>query len=493
MRVKRAAIYCRISQHNENVPKVQDQEAMCRALAAQFGYEVVTVYVDDGISAYTGKDRPGWNELLSDLARGDVDVLLAQSEDRFMRQVMAKESLAMASLAGGVVWHTVNDGQTDPANASDDFMATVRVAVAQHESRRKSERQRQANDLLRAKGKPLPGGERPFGYEADKVRLRQPEADLLRQAYADFLAGKSLSAIRTDWNSRGVLTVRGNRWDIAKVEKLLRRPSNARLIQVRRELLKDDAGQYREGEWERIVSTDDYWAALAKLDDPRRRLGRVREPKWLCSGIATCGACGLPMRGFSRTDETAYRCAVHEGLGEKPAGLRHVSILAAQLDQVVRDAVASALLFAPEDGVPDSDTEVLKGAHQRLTEIRTKRARLLDLMDDDDDVADIRAKRTALKAEADEIERRVTEVRTRNARAALLADVQARLWTGGAVEFAHVSEARREVRAKFDALDLEERRALTRGLMEVVVMPGRGPSRVQVTHKVATTLNEDAA
>ena len=68
---------------------------MCRALASEHGHEVVAVYVDDGISASTFKSRPGWAHLLADLEAGKTDVLVAQSEDRFTRQPMEKETLVL--------------------------------------------------------------------------------------------------------------------------------------------------------------------------------------------------------------------------------------------------------------------------------------------------------------------------------------------------------------------------------------------------------------
>ena len=68
---------------------------MCRALASEHGHQVVAVYVDDGISASTFKSRPGWAHLLADLEAGKTDVLVAQSEDRFTRQPMEKETLVL--------------------------------------------------------------------------------------------------------------------------------------------------------------------------------------------------------------------------------------------------------------------------------------------------------------------------------------------------------------------------------------------------------------
>lgn len=47
------------------------------------------------------------------------------------------------------------------------------------------------------------------------------------------------------------------------------------------------------------------------------------------------------------------------------------------------------------------------------------------------------------------------------------------------------------IRDRFDALPLEQRRTLVSSLLEVTVRKGRGPGRVGIVHKVATSLNED--
>jgi len=104
--------------------KTDQQEAQGRALAEAHGIEIVAVYVDDGISASYLQDRPNWGQMLRDIQAGDLDVLLAQSEDRFTRQVGEKEALMLACVGSGVTWLTTNDGQVDPATADGDFFST---------------------------------------------------------------------------------------------------------------------------------------------------------------------------------------------------------------------------------------------------------------------------------------------------------------------------------------------------------------------------------
>ncbi|MDH2415816.1 recombinase family protein [Nocardioides sp. CER19] len=486
---KRGGVYIRMSQSKGEM-KIEQQEQQSRALARSHGIEVTQVYVDDGISASYFKDRPGWAQMLTDVQAGNLDVLLAQSEDRFTRQVGEKESLMIACVTSGVTWLTVNDGQVDPATADGEFFSTLRAGLARMESRRKAERQRQANDLLVQKGMPLLGGRRPFGYKEDKMTLHSVEAPMIARAYEDLISGRrTLSRIRTDWNAAKVPTVRGNPWDLPKVEKVLRRPKNAGFVQQR--------GGYdpeHRGRWEAIVDEATYLAALAILDDPRRRLSKVREAKHLCSSIARCGSCGTTMRvaGMSKAGDAAYRCGVHDGAAHKEQGVRHTSIRCADLDRVVTEAVLSAVLMSPGDSVPDTDSARLRALHGALRDVHEHMANLVGLVRSRTfSLAEVAAEKATLTAEADSIEAEIANIKQRNARAALMVEAQAELWRAGAPSFTEAAQVRKQIRDKFRALDLGARRALVRGLLTVSVHPGRGDSRVEIRHLVATVLNGD--
>ena len=67
-----AAIYCRISRDGGGLGLgVARQEELCGKLAAEKGWPVAEIYVDNDMSAYSGAPRPAYRRLLSDLeARG---------------------------------------------------------------------------------------------------------------------------------------------------------------------------------------------------------------------------------------------------------------------------------------------------------------------------------------------------------------------------------------------------------------------------------------
>ncbi|MGZ6528310.1 MAG: recombinase family protein, partial [Actinomycetota bacterium] len=61
------------------------QEADCRDLVARREWAVAGVYVDDDRSAYSGKPRPGYEELIADLKAGRINAVVAWHPDRLHR------------------------------------------------------------------------------------------------------------------------------------------------------------------------------------------------------------------------------------------------------------------------------------------------------------------------------------------------------------------------------------------------------------------------
>ena len=544
---RRGGIYVRLSREGEGT-KLGDQIAMCKSLAEANDIDVVKVYdADNGVSAFSGAQRDGWSEMLMDVQAGRLDIILAQSEDRFTRQVGEKETLTLLCAEKGVVWLTVNDGLVDPKTADGEFFSILRGGLARMESRRKSERTLQRNAERRLRGEVPRGGVRPFGYgvvvgtrtirrlnkttgeyesvEVEKWdidKLHPEEAPLVAAAYQYLLDqdqddSTGLSTIKRMFNAMGVTTVNGNVWDLPKVEKVLRRGRNAGFVehaakdpetgrrQVWPSKVVDANGNPIRGSWETIVDDATYEAAMARLTDPRRALKRPREARFLMSSLARC-VCGVRLRtgGRGSAAETAYRCGVHQDSAPKPAGVRHVSIRCGELDDYVAGHVARALMFAPRSAIPDPDADTLTALHIALSDINKARHKLLDLVEDSGfDPTHIKAKSLALQAKADGISRQIRAISQQNARAAMLAHVTASMLSthdsdafgdpvgGTRVSFDGSVALHRELVDRFNSLPLVQRRALVRGLVDVTVTHGRGVHRVKVRHLVATDLNEN--
>ena len=47
------------------------------------------------------------------------------------------------------------------------------------------------------------GGQRPFGYESDRLTIREDEAEAIRRAAAEILAGRSVTGLANERNEAG--------------------------------------------------------------------------------------------------------------------------------------------------------------------------------------------------------------------------------------------------------------------------------------------------
>ena len=141
--VPNAVIYCRISKDTEEKALgVARQEKLCRTLAEQHGLEVTEVLVDNDLSAYSRKRRPGFEQLVEMLLAGGVDAIVTYHADRLYRRASDLERLVDIVETSRTQVHTVAAGNVDLTTASGRMVARMLGAAAQHESERIGERTR---------------------------------------------------------------------------------------------------------------------------------------------------------------------------------------------------------------------------------------------------------------------------------------------------------------------------------------------------------------
>jgi DNA invertase Pin-like site-specific DNA recombinase len=90
---RRAALYVRVSTSDRG-QTVENQLQPLQEAAGRFGWTVVAVYRDEGISGAKGRDkRPGLDALLKGVARRDFDLVAAWSVCRLGRSLVDLVSL----------------------------------------------------------------------------------------------------------------------------------------------------------------------------------------------------------------------------------------------------------------------------------------------------------------------------------------------------------------------------------------------------------------
>lgn len=454
----RATIYARISNDREGAGLgVARQEEDCRALADRRGLTVTDVLVDNDLSAYSGKPRPGYLQLIERLKANDIDVVLAWHPDRLHRSPRELEDFIDLLDAAGATVETVSAGQVDLSSPSGRMTARIVGAVARHESEHKSERQRRANLQAAREGRPCHGGTRPFGYEPDLVTIRPDEAAHIRAAVDHMLAGGTLKAILRQWNTNGVRPVQADRWSMVTVKRLLTRPRLAGLREHRGVVVGPAA-------WPAIITVEEHERLKAAV--AARSITRGPNRRYLLTGgLGTCGLCGTQVYARPRGDgRRCYVCASDHG------GCGKIRCLAEPLEAYVVSSLLAATRagrFTPPEGTPDGRATV-------LAEIADLGARRDQLATDHYVTGDLQDPRQ-FRAASEALEGRLIDAR---GRLAALDDAQAA---------ADARQAATTLHDRWDAMTVDEQRYILQTLIETVelgaAMKGRNyfdPARVEV-------------
>ena len=103
------AIYARYSSDLQRDASIEDQVRVCRARADREGWLVHDIYTDRAISGATTL-RPGYQALMAALRVGGIDVVLAESLDRFSRDLEHIAAFYKLCVFHQVRIHTVAEG-----------------------------------------------------------------------------------------------------------------------------------------------------------------------------------------------------------------------------------------------------------------------------------------------------------------------------------------------------------------------------------------------
>lgn len=308
--MKPAAIYCRISQDTEGrALGVARQEADCRALAEREGIAPVVVFTDNdrGASTRSRKTRPAYADMLARAERGEFGAVVAYSTSRLTRRPREFDSMIDLAERHGVRILTVASGQVNLDTADGRAVARTLAAWDAAEAERTAERVARKHLENAMNGKAV-GGVRPFGYEADKVTVRESEAALIRKATADVIAGVPLRAIAREWQEGGVLSPREVPWRSQTIRQMLRGPRLAGWRVHRGQVAVGADGKPVRGQWEAILDDETHRRVVAAMTtvDTRSRKPRKGARHYLLTGIVRCGVCMAPMYGNRYSEDRHY-------------------------------------------------------------------------------------------------------------------------------------------------------------------------------------------
>jgi DNA invertase Pin-like site-specific DNA recombinase len=368
---KAAAIYCRISRdRGGEALGVARQETDCRAWCEQRKWPIGEVFVDNDVSAYSGKRRPAFERMVEGIKAGQLDAVVVWHPDRLTRSTRELEGIIDLVEATRVTVGTVTAGDYDLTTPEGRLTARIVGAVARKESEDKSRRIRRKHLELAEAGDGRGGGTRPFGFNPDRLTINQPEADCIREAAARILAGDRVRGVAADWNRRGIPTTSGGRWTAFSLRRML---LSARIAGLR----AHHGAVTATAVWPAIIDPADHVRLTAVLKDPARRTNGGAS-RYLLTGFVVCHACGA--RLVARPTERKVRryvCAT--GPGFRGCGKTYVA--AQDLEDAVTGAVLVAIASPHLEAAVDEQRVAADGEDPvaEMAEIEERQAQLAEM------------------------------------------------------------------------------------------------------------------
>lgn len=284
----KACAYARISddQKGERLG-ISDQIEDCWARAGDEGWCVCTpdldTFSDNDIGASKGKHRPGWEACLEAIRADVYGVLVARDDGRFTRRLTEFLSLIDLINSKGVQVVTLWTDRWDLTTAAGRKRVRDSASDAQYEAERLGERVSRARLRDAKLGKPSPGGQRAWGFAANRVDHVSEEVAAIRDVARRLLAGESLrsASLRHGKHPKDV-------------KRALLAP---RIIGVR-----EYKGTPYPAVWNPILDSETWEAVKVILNAKNRgRVAGVSARKFLLSGFLFCGKCGSRCQGSQQT------------------------------------------------------------------------------------------------------------------------------------------------------------------------------------------------
>ena len=221
----RVAVYARVStEHEAQINALENQLEWYKIECSRHSdWEIVEVYVDQGITGTQAQKRPEFLRMMEDAKKDKFDLIITREVSRFARNTVDALSYTRQMKAMGVDVLFINDGINTAAD-DGELRLSLMSSMAQDESRKISERVKAGQKISRERHI-LYGNGNILGFRRENgTYVPEPEqAETVRLIFQMYSSGEvGLQKIVAELYRLGRLDAGGHvSWDASKVSRVL--------------------------------------------------------------------------------------------------------------------------------------------------------------------------------------------------------------------------------------------------------------------------------
>ena len=211
----KVAIYCRLSSEDENKSSpndvsesIENQISMLTEYAKLHNMSIFDIYVDEDYSG-ADKNRPEWNELISDAENKKFNIVLCKHQSRFTRELeMVEKYIHDKFLEWNIRFVSIVD-HADTEIVGNKKARQINGLINEWYLEDLSDNIRRTLNHKKQNGE-WTGSFAPYGYMRDPddknhLMIDEEAAEVVREIFDMFLNGMGYLTIAQNLNNRGIL------------------------------------------------------------------------------------------------------------------------------------------------------------------------------------------------------------------------------------------------------------------------------------------------
>lgn len=309
----KVAAYCRVSTgSNEQLESLDIQKDYYnRFIKSNSEWEYAGLYYDEGISGTKKVHRDGLLTLMADCERGLIDLVYTKSISRFSRNTTDCLELVRKLLDYGVFVYFEKEN-LNTGSMESELMLSVLSSLAESESVSISQNEKWGIQKRFEKGTYIIAYP-PYGYENKngEMEIVTEQAHVVKQIFADALAGKGTHSIAASLNARGIPSKRGGKWMASTIINILRNEKYMGDVIFQKTYTDDGFNRHiNRGEKDRYLCQNHHEPIISHEDFNRvqevlRQRGIEKgndgntdkyQQRYAFSGKIVCGECGCTFK-----------------------------------------------------------------------------------------------------------------------------------------------------------------------------------------------------